>query len=279
MKKVKSNLFKFFCMILSFLLSFLLFTLTLLTVAKLTIYKESFILTSMDEANYFIDKKDEIETSLTDLGYASGLKEEFFDGLLNEVMLRDDTANYFKEYYKGNSSVIDKTAFLQTFNEALDKYIVDNNIDPATVNSQSREYLISKAAVIYTKSLKIPLFNKISGYYLGSKKYMPFIIAFNVIMVLLLSAILFFSNKWKHRGVKYMGWACGGAFISTIAIPTYLYFSHLFEKINLDARSNYNLFVTCGNSITSALFSSSIILLLLTIIFYFAFIKLYKKIS
>lgn len=109
--------------LLSFILAVLLTVLTLAGTLQFTLLNENFMLDNMNTCNYITEKKDEITSSLTDLGYASGLEEDFFSDLLNEVMLHDDVEKYLSDYYSGKGSVIDKTAFKQTFNTALDKYI------------------------------------------------------------------------------------------------------------------------------------------------------------
>lgn len=93
---------------------------------------------------------------MTDLGYASGLEEDFFNGLLDEIMIHDDTEKYIQDYYSGEGSVIDKTAFKQAFNTALDDYIEQKGISADSVSSENREYLIKEAAKIYKQSLELP---------------------------------------------------------------------------------------------------------------------------
>lgn len=83
---------------------------------------------------------------MTDLGYASGLEEDFFNGLLDEIMIHEDTEKYIQDYYSGEGSVIDKTAFKQAFNTALDDYIEQKGISADSVSSENREYLIKEAA-------------------------------------------------------------------------------------------------------------------------------------
>ena len=114
--------------LLSFLLTLILFLLSICTVFEATLFNSEFIFDNMNSSNYFIDKRDEITTSLIDLGYASGLDEKFFDGFVDEVMLSDDTREYLNNYYSGNGAKIDATDFKQSFNAALDKYIEENDI-------------------------------------------------------------------------------------------------------------------------------------------------------
>ena len=146
--------------VLSFLLTLILFLLSVCTVLEATLFNPEFIFDNMNSSNYFIDKSDEITTSLIDLGYASGLDEKFFQDFVDEVMLCDDTREYLDNYYSGNGAKIDTTDFKQSFNAEIDKYIQENNIK--NVNGKSRDKLVNKAAQIYRSSLEIPLFSRIN---------------------------------------------------------------------------------------------------------------------
>ena len=194
--------------VLSFLLTLVLFLLSVGTVLEATLFNPEFIFDSMNSSNYFIDKRDEITTSLIDLGYASGLDEKFFDDFIDEVMLCDDTREYLDNYYSGSGAKIDSTDFKQSFNAELDKYIQENNIK--NVNGKSRDKLVNKAAQIYRSSLEIPLFSRLSAYFLTAKNAMPFIIVGLVVLAGVICVVLIYANKWKHRGVKYICYATFG---------------------------------------------------------------------
>ena len=170
---------------LSFLLSFVIFFTSLCFVFQITFLNPDFIYDNMNSSHYFTDKKDELTQSLIDLGYASGLNESFFENLVDEVMINEDTLNYLTSYYAGESTDIDDSSFKQSFNNALDVFIEENSIE--NVNSASRSYLVEQAALIYKNSLEIPLFTTIA----------PYIKAINTFMIpILLGLILFIGIIW-----------------------------------------------------------------------------------
>ena len=125
--------------IISFVLSFVLFLLSFAIVLQSTILNPSYIMDNMNASNYFVDKRDEIKESLVDLGYASGLDEKFFENVVDEVTIHDNTQAYLNSFYAGEEAKIDTTAFKQKFNSELDSYISKNNLKVA--NDGSREYL------------------------------------------------------------------------------------------------------------------------------------------
>ena len=263
--------------VLSFLLTLVLFLLSVGTVLEATLFNPEFIFDNMNSSNYFIDKRDEITTSLIDLGYASGLDEKFFDDFIDEVMLCDDTREYLDNYYSGNGAKIDTTDFKQSFNAELDKYIQENNIK--NVNGKSRDKLVNKAAQIYRSSLEIPLFSRLSAYFLTAKNAMPFIIVGLVVLAGVICVVLIYANKWKHRGVKYICYATSGAFLTLGIIPTYLMITGKISHINLDSRALYNMFVQSANSICIAILFISLFFLLVSVGLFFLFRRMYKRVS
>lgn len=263
--------------VLSFLLTLILFLLSVCTVLEATLFNPEFIFDNMNSSNYFIDKSDEITTSLIDLGYASGLDEKFFDDFIDEVMLCDDTREYLDNYYSGNGAKIDTTDFKQSFNAELDKYIQENNIK--NVNGKSRDKLVNKAAQIYRFSLEIPLFSKLSAYFLTAKNAMPFILVGLVVLAGVICVVLIFANKWKHRGVKYICYATSGAFLTLGIIPAYLMITGKISHLNLDSRALYNMFVQSANSICIAVLFISLFFLLVSVGLFFLFRRMYKKVS
>lgn len=275
--KKSSKMKQVVCGVLSFILCLLLFFLSVGIVLEATIFNSNFIFENMNSSNYFFEKKEEVTRDLNDLGYASGLNDEFFDDLLDEIIITEDTQSYLKDYYAGVSAVVDTTKFEQTFNDALDKYIKDNNIQ--NVDSSSRDYLLKKASSIYRLSLEIPLFYRIAAYFKALKNVMPFIIAGLSVLIVIIILVLIFSNSWKHRIFKYLSFASLGAFLSLAVVPAYVLLSGQLQKINLTSRALYNLFVQCGTNIMISVLFCALILLVIGLCCVFEHNKLRSKVS
>lgn len=265
------------CVMLSFILSLLVFSLSVGIVFEATFFNPNFIIENMNSSNYFIEKNDEITRNLNDLGYASGLKDEFFDRLLDEIMISEDTESYLTGYYAGEKAVIDTTKFEQTFNNALDKYIEDNNLK--NVDSKNRNYLLKKAASIYRLSLEIPLFYRLAGYFKASKNIIPFALIGLAVVIAIIIFVLVFSNSLKHRVFRYLSYATLGASLSLAVIPTYVLLSGQLQKINLTSRALYNLFIQCGTNIMISVLFCALLLLVIGLFFVFEYYNLRRKVS
>lgn len=249
--------------IISFVLSFILFLLSFAIVLQSTILNPSYIMDNMNTSNYFVDKRDEIKESLVDLGYASGLDEKFFENVVDEVTIHDNTQAYLNSFYAGEKAKIDTTAFKQKFNSELDSYISKNNLKVA--NDGSREYLINQAANIYAAALRIPLFATLSVYLVALKNMMPLIIGGLAVLVAILCVIIIFTNRWKHRAVRYICYSTSAAFLTVGIIPAVLLSTGYMSKINIDSRAFYNLFVQSMNNILIAIAICSVIFFIVSI--------------
>lgn len=253
--------------IISFVLSFVLFLLSFAIVLQSTILNPSYIMDNMNASNYFVDKRDEIKESLVDLGYASGLDEKFFENVVDEVTIHDNTQAYLNSFYAGEEAKIDTTAFKQKFNSELDSYISKNNLKVA--NDGSREYLINQAANIYAAALRIPLFATLSVYLIALKNMMPLIIGGLAVFVAIICVIIIFTNRWKHRAVRYICYSTSAAFLTVGIIPAVLLSTGYMSKINIDSRAFYNLFVQSMNNILIALAICSVIFFIISIGLFF----------
>lgn len=253
--------------IISFVLSFVLFLLSFAIVLQSTILNPSYIMDNMNTSNYFVDKRDEIKESLVDLGYASGLDEKFFENVVDEVTIHDNTQAYLNSFYVGEKAKIDTTAFKQKFNSELDSYISKNNLKVA--NDGSREYLINQAANIYAAALRIPLFATLSVYLIALKNMMPLIVGGLAVLVAILCVIIIFTNRWKHRAVRYICYSTSAAFLTVGIIPAVLLSTGYMSKINIDSRAFYNLFVLGMNNILIAVAICSAIFFIISIGLFF----------
>ncbi len=253
--------------IISFVLSFVLFLLSFAIVLQSTILNPSYIMDNMNTSNYFVDKRDEIKESLVNLGYASGLDEKFFENVVDEVTIHDNTQAYLNSFYAGEEAKIDTTAFKQKFNSELDSYISKNNLKVA--NDGSREYLINQAANIYAAALRIPLFATLSVYLVALKNMMPLIIGGLAVLVAILCVIIIFTNRWKHRAVRYICYSTSAAFLTVGIIPAVLLSTGYMSKINIDSRAFYNLFVLGMNNILIAVAICAVIFFIISIGLFF----------
>ena len=261
-----------FCL-LSFLLSMCLFLLAVCTIISFTVFSKDYIYGNMNSSFYFMDKSDELKVSLTDLGYASGLDEAFFEGFIDDLLISKDTADYLDTYYSFESGNADTEDFESLFNEQLTSYAKEKNV---TVNDDARKYLVKEAGKIYENTIEIPYFGSLLLYIKAGVQAMPFIIGGLVFLSAVIIFVFFKTNRWKHKAIRYTCYATSGTFLAIVLIPSYLYFSQVMSKINVSSRAFYN-FIQYTVANLELLFSMGAILFLLISIILFISHQIKRK--
>lgn len=253
-----------FCL-LSFLLSMCLFLLAVCTIISFTVFSKDYIYGNMNSSFYFMDKSDELKVSLTDLGYASGLDEAFFEGFIDDLLISKGTADYLDTYYSFESGNADTEDFESLFNEQLTSYAKEKNV---TVNDDARKYLVKEAGKIYENTIEIPYFGSLLLYIKAGVQAMPFIIGGLVFLSAVIIFIFFKANRWKHKAIRYTCYATSGTFLAIVLIPSYLYFSQVMSKINVSSRAFYNFIQYTVANLELLFFMGAILFLLISIILF-----------
>jgi hypothetical protein len=253
---------------LSFILSVLLFSLSLLVVVKIAIFNEHSMIKAINNSEYISEKNKEITTSLVDLGYASGLDEYFFEGLLTDSLLEKDISEYISNFYSGQKSVVDTNNFKEILNNSLDEYIQKKQIDPSTVSDSSREYLVDTAAKTYKKSLELPFFQKIAGYFLGVKNALPVVMIINSLMIILIGIIILNSSKIKWGHLKYICYSTTTTFLCLLVPTISLLAFDKTKQLNIESQATSNLFIAIVNEFTLALVGVTVFFAIISFILY-----------
>ena len=219
----------------------------------------------MNSSFYFIDKSDELKVGLTDLGYASGLDEAFFEGFIDDLLISKGTADYLDTYYSFESGNADTEDFESLFNEQLTSYAKEKNV---TVNDDARKYLVKEAGKIYENTIEIPYFGSLLLYIKAGVQAMPFIIGGLVFLSAVIIFVFFKANRWKHKAIRYTCYATSGTFLAIVLIPSYLYFSQVMSKINVSSRAFYNFLQYTVANLELLFFMGAILFLLISIILF-----------
>ena len=255
--------------VLSFILSLLFVLLSFGVVLESTVLNKSAWIDSMNRCDYFRDKTEEIKKKLTDLTYATGLEETFFDNFVEETLVTEDTNEYIGNYFDGKSTVVDTTSFNQKMTAALERYMQEKQVKNA--DSKQLDVLIKEAERIYKNNVSIVALGSVSAYFQTSKKMFPLILGIMLAVALGLIAVLFFASKRKHRAIKYCYYACAGAFLSNLAAAVFILVSAGTRNMNFDSRSLYNFIVCLIDDINIILWICAVLFLLISAVLIFAY--------
>lgn len=262
---------------LSFMLAFMLFLLSICLVLQFTLFSEDFMLNAMADTGYYEMVRDEMSDKLKNLGHASGLSDEFVDNFVRKLDIIEAEKKYISGFYSGGSTLVDTTEFKQDFLAAIDQYIIDNDIDKEKASEKNLSYLADSAASIYASKIKISFF-AIVGNYIG-KLESPLRtaeIGLSVAAVVII-AIIFFTNRFKHRRYRYICYGLSGGFLSVLVIPIVVFALGIIPKVNFKTRSLYNLFVGYLNAFFANFWIYAVILLFLSVLTFVLYRRHYLK--
>ena len=270
---VKSVIYCF----LSFMLAFTLFLFSICMVLRLTIFSPDFMTNVMADTAYNDMVKDELTSSLKSLGDASGLDDEFIKNFVKDIDLIEVETEYISSFYSGEKTLVDTTTFKQNMRNALDKYIEDRNIDKSKANEKNLSYLVDQASDKYVNLVSIPFFSIVGNYIYKLDGPLRTAEIGLGIFALIIAAVIFFTNEYKHRRYKYLCYGCTGAFLAVTVIPAVVFISGFIPKVNIGTRSTYNLFVGYFNSLFMHFWFFSGALLFLSVLTFFLFYTRFKK--
>ena len=270
-KKIRGIVFG----VLSFFLSLFLFADSVCILTSLLLTNENIWIDRMNSSNYFEDKTDEIADRLSSLGDAGGLPEGFFENVVDPVQVTLDTRAYMDSYFSGKTALVDGAEFRKKLSSELKSYISETN---AKFDEANVEYLADTAARIYSASLDIPLFDRLSGAFAAMKKILPYLIAGLSAASAVIVIILHKCNKWRHRAFKYCYYACAGTCLSLFAAAVYLTVTGGLKNIVLESRAMYGAAVSLGAAATTAVWIFAAFFFVMAFVMFAVYSKLIRRV-
>ena len=273
----KSKLKPVLYSVMAFFLSFVLFLLSICMVLRFTVLSEDYMLNTMDNKGYYNMVRNELQSRLTDLVYASGFDVEFAVGFANSYDVKNAVETYIDSFYSKNTTLVDTTNFKQQLHLAVQDYAAQKNITIDTETENNIIYFVNEAASIYVGQISIPFFSMIGKYIDTLNTAVNVTIGVLIAMTLGISAVIFFTNRYKHRRFRYLCYGLTGATLATLAIPLTAFLSDKITKVNINTRSLYNLFVGYFTNFFMCFYLCAGVLAVLSLVSFLAYRLYYQK--
>ena len=273
----KSKLKPFLYSVMSFFLSFVLFLMSVCMVLRFTVFSKDYMLNTMDNNGYYSMVRYELQSCLTNLVYASGFEAEFAASFASNYDVKNAVETYIDSFYSGDSNLIDKTQFKQELYTAVEEYAKSKNITITDDTEENIIYFVNEASNIYADQIAIPFFSLIGKYIDDLNNSINITIGILIALTLGISAVIFFTNKYKHRRYKYLCYGLTGAALASAVLPSVVLASNIIPKINITTRSLYNLFVGYFTGIFKDFYVCTAVFAVLALITFLMYVKYYDK--
>ncbi len=271
--KLKSVLYS----VMAFFLSFVLFLLSICIVLRFTLLSKNYMLGIMDNKGYYSMVRNELQSRLTDLVHASGFDEEFAVSFANGYDVKNAVENYIDSFYSKNTTLVDTTEFKQQLHVAVEEYAKQKNIQIDSETENNIIYFVNEAASIYVDQISVPFFSTIGKYIDTLYSAVNITTGVLIAMTFGISAVIFFTNRYKHRRFRYLCYGLTGATLATFVIPLIVSVSDKITKVNINTRSLYNLFVGYFTNFFMYFYICAGILAILSLTSFLAYRVYYQK--
>lgn len=201
----------------------------LINLLSSTILKESYILSKLDQANFYQKVYEEVNSNFEKYIYQSGFDENVLNNVITEEKVKEDFKIIIDNIYNGTNQDINtetiKTNLTNNINNQLGANISktqQNSID-SFVDTILNEYT---QTILHTQYE-----NKINKAYTQINKYINLANkALLIIMAVLIILLILLNLKRLYRGVSYIG-------ISMLSSGILLCIADIFIKMKVDIKN------------------------------------------
>lgn len=201
----------------------------LINLLSSTILKESYILSKLDQANFYQKVYEEVNSNFEKYIYQSGFDENVLNNVITEEKVKEDFKIIIDNIYNGTNQDINtetiKTNLTNNINSQLGANISktqQNSID-SFVDTILNEYT---QTILHTQYE-----NKINKAYTQINKYINLANkALLIIMAVLIILLILLNLKRLYRGVSYIG-------ISMLSSGILLCIADIFIKMKVDIKN------------------------------------------
>ena len=201
----------------------------LINLLSSTILKESYVLSKLDQANFYQKVYEEVNSNFEKYIYQSGFDENVLNNVITEEKVKEDFKIIIDNIYNGTNQDINtetiKTNLTNNINSQLGANIskIEQNSIDSFVDTILNEYT---QTILHTQYE-----NKINKAYTQINKYINLANkALLIIMAVLIILLILLNLKRLYRGVSYIG-------ISMLSSGILLCVADIFIKMKVDIKN------------------------------------------
>ena len=230
--------------LLSFVLSLIIFVLVIVACTSATLFDQNFILKRLNESNYYRATVNSTIENFQALGIPGGIPEEVFDDIINEEFVKNDIVDMLWDSYNNVPYQANLEPLKTRLNNEFVNYANENNIEITDETEESLKTLVNYCADEYKNQISNPVIS-----FLGQIKVTVYniLVAALIIMTVMISLILVFLFKmqhYKHRAIRYIVYSQFAALLMTAVIPAIVLINKIYTKIHISPEHLYNFCVS-----------------------------------
>lgn len=271
--KVLTNIIRFILMV---IITITIITFSIIAIVSSTILDKNYIISKLEETNFYEETYKLVESNFENYIYQSGLDETVLENICSQEKVKEDINIILSNIYDGTNQKIDTTVIAENLNNNIDKLGIKTSKNASAIDKFvdhiCEEYKDTLIHTSYEDNLNTA-YNKIVK--IGNQVTTMTIITFIIALVL----IIIISIKCADKSVRNIGISLFSAGTFNIIVNKII-----LSKINVDGIKIFNdtfskSLVTIIQEVLSEVLKSGIIIMLLGLVFIiiYAIIQLFKK--
>ncbi len=245
----KSTAEKAVSVLVSFLMSLLLFLFACVLILQGTLLNPDYLRKQLYESHYYENVLEEVENEFSSYASASGFDQKLLNSALDINDLQMVANQSLNRIYGEKAENISNANFQSKLNQILTQNAKSRGVTLTEDNKKSLLLLAQTCSDTYLKDISFPYTEEL-GEAIGKIKTilrLPSVLL--PVLVVILAGVLFRITPWRHRALRACIYAVSGTTLMLAVFPAYLYFSGRIGQVAILSKSLYALTVSCANGI------------------------------
>lgn len=228
--------------IISFLAAFFLFMILFVCISKGMIMNKGYLLSVLDNTNYYSEVRDELVLDLKKSAGAAGFQPSIYDDFLQVEDVKKDAIAYINNSFEQKNVEINEEGFKEKLSTHLHQVIKKDDIAMDKEDENRLDSYIQINANGYKRYVRFPFIQYIVMGVQMMDRIMPFAITACMIL-LLLSLFFLWRMKLRRQDLSlYISSILGGAGWMCAILPVEILFGGFTHRINLTPKYYYDFF-------------------------------------
>ena len=271
--KVLTNIIRFILMV---ILTITIITFSIITIVSSTILDKNYIISKLEETNFYEETYKLVESNFENYIYQSGLDETVLENICSQEKVKEDVNIILSNIYDGTNQKIDTTVIADNLNNNIDKLGIKTSKNASAIDKFVDHICEEYEDTVIHTSYEDNLNNAYSKIIKIGEKVTNLTTITFVIALVLMTII---SIKCEDKNVRNIG-------ISLFAAGTFdiIVNKIILSKVNISGIKIFNdafskSLVTIIQDVLSQILKSGITIMILGLVFIiiYAIIQLFKK--
>ena len=180
-----------------------------------------------------------IEDTAVDYTLPTSIDISVAEDLFSEEMIYKDSVSAVRSAFAGTEFSPDTEDLRKELTRRVDNILASSGEQMTGQASEITEAYVDEIVEIYKSAFDIPGLSAVTEAVKKYGLYCWLAIASVAVISVILIIVCIKLHRWAHRGLRFVAYATGGAFLVTLAAPLVIYLGKFYEKIQITPQYVY----------------------------------------